>query len=196
MPKKIKKKNYNFWTVNDNLVFSDYWILDRTFINNELIKEIKEFLEFLLKNSQQEFINDIKTKKKEIEDKIEKGSYNNFYDILENLLSFYRKYSNGSKFYLENVDIFFENRNGFKTINLFEESEEFDIFFHRQKILLEKNLSLILNNEEKLEIFFKFIKKNYQNYLTKNKNGSFEFDYEKMSLKELSSVNNSLFNCS
>ena len=196
MPKNLKNKNYNFWTVNDNLVLSDYWVLDRTFINEELIKEIQGFLEFLTKNSQKEFINDIKTKKKEIEDKIEKGSFNNFYDILENLLSFYKKYSNGVKFYLDNLELFFKNKNGYKTINLFKESEEFDIFFHKQKFLLEKNLSLILKNEEKIKKFFDFIGKNYKKYLMKNKNGSFEFDYEKMSLEELTNINNSFFTCS
>ena len=98
--------------------------------------------------------------------KLKDDNYNNLYEFLEEILSKLNKTNSTKKIFIRSLKSFYNKKNGFWSIDLFKESEEFDCT--RELLILELEKSLLCLGEKKIRIFLDFCKKNYSSYIKGN----------------------------
>lgn len=170
----MKRKNQSFkkyYTLTDQFSLNEDLILDRTLFDEALIQESKEFLSFL---DDQEHPSYSKNKPKYIA-QMESFKYNNLYELLENVFSDFQQSEEEQKYFIKKLREFYQDRNGFFTIDMFAPSEEYDIPMQLEQLLLEKNISLI-SLEEDIVLFLSYLESNFQEFLRKE-NGEQVFLY-------------------
>ena len=183
-------KDYNYLDLEEEFIF------EKTKLDEELKKTLIPFINKL--HDQNIFFTLKKNKKKlkRIEKKIKEDKYNNIYEVLENIIKILKK-ENIPNFYDFLEKEFFKEKNnlGFRTININKINEEFDIPLKCQIWYFERNIQYLQKDSQKRELYF-FLQKNFPNiFYQEKKEGndedmpSMEFDYCKLNLKQIKSVN-------